>query len=142
MNLICNCFTLKQTYLKEKGCYEALSSLLIESNTSLHEDGSKEGIFLQRLVLQGRWDDLIRYLKPILDGVGPNHANLSNQVCFIVLKQKLLETLSWQGGGGERWVFPAWRPSTPQYDDHIELEDIMDQINTLKPYCTVQVCDH
>lgn len=128
--------------MKEKACYEALISLLLETNITLQQDehsqSHKDTLFLQRLVLQGRWDDVERFLKPLLEN--NNNDTLAYQIHFVLKKQKLLETLSWQGGGGERWAFPPWKPSSAQgYDDRVELEDIMEQINAIKPYCTVQV---
>jgi len=49
-----------QSYLKAKGFYEAMSALLLESNVSLFSDNSPELLFLQRIVLQGRYE-LIRF---------------------------------------------------------------------------------
>ncbi len=127
--------------MKEKGCYESLGSLLLETNISLQEESSKESLFLQRLVLQGRWEDLLRYLKPLLEEHASSNPHLHSQVHYLIMKQRLLETLSYQGGGGERWIFPPWKPSYSHGVDldRVELEDIMEQINALKPYCTVQV---
>ena len=116
--------------------------MLLEANITLQQDehsqSHKDTLFLQRLVLQGRWEDVERFLKPLLEN--NNNDTLAYQIHFVLKKQKLLETLSWQGGGGERWAFPPWKPSSTQgYDDRVELEDIMEQINAIKPYCTVQV---
>lgn len=46
-----------QGYLKEKGCYEALSGFILETNLSSGAMG-EELLFLQKLVLQGRYDIL------------------------------------------------------------------------------------
>ena len=55
-------------YLRKKGFVETLSSLHLEtgvvSNKS-NESHSREISFIQKLVLEGRWDDLISFLDPM-----------------------------------------------------------------------------
>jgi hypothetical protein len=66
---------------------------------------------------------------------------LLSQVFFLVMKQKLLETLSWKGAGGERLLFPPWRPhkQIAEERENIDLNDILLQVNELKEYCNAQV---
>ena len=60
-----------------------------------------------------------------------------------MLKQKFVETLSWQGGGGQRFAFPPWRPSgTPADSDvgaseDVDLDEILHLVEKLKPLCSV-----
>jgi hypothetical protein len=57
------------------------------------------------------------------------------------MKQKLLETLSWNGAGGDRLNFQPWKPQKLMDDDreNIDLNDILLQVNELKDYCNAQV---
>jgi hypothetical protein len=57
------------------------------------------------------------------------------------MKQKLLETLSWKGAGGDRLNFQPWKPQKLMDDDreNIDLNDILLQVNELKDYCNAQV---
>jgi hypothetical protein len=64
-------FSPPQDYLAGRGSYETLCALLLESNTSEYTLTNcvceKEFLYLQRLILQGRFDDAQSYLQPILD---------------------------------------------------------------------------
>jgi len=57
-----------------------------------------------------------------------------------LLRQKFLETMSWQGGGGEKLAFPPFKP-TPVGDPdrdrgyEVELENLLAQLKYLKPVC-------
>lgn len=51
-------------FLRRKQYNEALSSLILETDASEY-DLSEDGQFLQRLVLQGRFEDLFEFLVPL-----------------------------------------------------------------------------
>jgi hypothetical protein len=67
------------------------------------------------------------------------------------MKQKFFEMMSWKGSGGDRWIYPPYKPSAssgasssssvddPYANEGIELNDILLQVNELKPYCSQQV---
>ena len=71
------------------------------------------------------------------------------QLDFCVKKQKFLEMLSWQGGGGQRFAFPPWKPSISTGDksgseeDEIfgntDLETMLAFLNTIKGLCSIPV---
>jgi len=93
-------------YLREKGYFEALSSLQLESGLGEgHMD--EELLYLQGLCLQGRWDDTMRYLAPMKRILLHNFEMLE----FMVKKQQYLEALSWLGAGGQRHSLMPWRPT-------------------------------
>jgi WD40 repeat protein len=57
----------------------------------------------------------------------------------LIGKQKYLESLSWQGGGVERWIYPPWRPNinhNPKLDENVELNTLITLLNYLKPLCS------
>eukprot|EP01038_Epipyxis_sp_PR26KG_P006228 gene6228-8583_t len=127
---------LMMDYFRQKQAYETLSALILESNVK--EIGLDDNLFyLQRLVLQGRWDDIAKYIEPINDLFPDSKKDIS----FIVSKQKYLETLSWQGGGGSRFAYPAYKPLSQtiiEDDKANDLENILLQLNALKELCSSQ----
>jgi hypothetical protein len=60
---------------------------------------------------------------------------------FLIMKQRFLETLSWKGSGGEKWVFPPWKPMISSFADQdtTDLQDILQQVNNMREYCNTQV---
>lgn len=57
-------------------------------------------------------------------------------------RQQFLESLSWQGGGADRWIYPPWRPNQDRdrdakWDENVELNTLIAILNTLKPLCSV-----
>ena len=94
------------SYLREKGYYESLSSLALESNVG---EGlmDEELLYLQKLTLQGRWNDTLRYLSPMRRILLHNFELLE----FMIKKQQYLESLSWLGAGGQKHALMAWKPS-------------------------------
>lgn len=125
-------------HLLSQRCYESLATLLLETNISLFDKATEASRFLQLLTLQGRWDDLLSYMKPILE----LYPTISKQLLFLIYKQRFLETMSWKGSNQERWIFPPWKPSSSHSeegkDTYVDLNDILLQLNELKPFCTTQ----
>ena len=66
----------------------------------------KDVAFLQRLTLEGRWDDLLLFIQPFRDVIA-NYGDME----FIILRQQYLEALCWQGGGGHRHALLPWKPN-------------------------------
>eukprot|EP00605_Chrysophyceae_sp_TOSAG23-4_P001339 GSChrysophyteH1.ASY1.ANO1.1456.1 assembled CDS len=92
-------------FLRNAGYYEACSAIQIESGLGQGIMGD-ELIYLQKLTLQGRWDDTLRYLQPMRRVLLHNFDMLE---CMIK-KQQYLEALSWLGAGGQRHSLMPWRP--------------------------------
>ncbi len=93
-------------YLREKGYLESLSSLQLESNVG-EGQMDEELLYLQKLTLQGRWSDTLRYLAPMRRVLLHNFEMLE----FMIKKQQYLEALSWLGAGGQKHALMPWKPS-------------------------------
>jgi WD40 repeat protein len=104
-------------YLREKGYLESLSSLQLESNVG---EGlmDEELLYLQKLTLQGRWSDTLRYLSPMRRVLLHNFEMLE----FMVKKQQYLEALSWLGAGGQKHALMAWKPSKRAMKNNTDLD--------------------
>jgi hypothetical protein len=133
-------------YLKERGAYESLSSLQLESGLSIGKLGG-ELLYAQKLVLQGRWDEAAMFLKPVKE----KH-DLTSQIDFLIGRQKFLESLSYQGSGGQRFAFPPWKPDSnlitsssgkgggdSGFSDVVEKEVIFGQLIALQSICSTEV---
>jgi hypothetical protein len=123
-------------YLLEKKCFEALNSLLLESNLPIFDALPNEFLHLQRMTLQGRWNDILSFVGPLCDA----NSKIGKDIKLLVGKQQYLESLSWQGGGIERWIYPPWRPSlehNPNLVTNVELNTLVTLLNSLKPLCSV-----
>lgn len=62
------------------------------------------------------------------------------QIKLAVGRQQFLESLSWQGGGADRWIYPPWRPNQDRdakWDENVELNTLIAILNSLKPLCSV-----
>lgn len=70
-------------YLRERGHYEALSCLQLECGFGEGEMGD-ELQYLQRLILQGSWQDVIVYLQPLRRVLIQNYSALE---CMIKKQQ-------------------------------------------------------
>ncbi len=92
-------------FLRNAGYFETCSALQLESGLG---QGSMDDelVYLQKLTLQGRWDDTLRYLQPMRRILLHNFETLE---CMIK-KQQYLEALSWLGAGGQRHSLMPWRP--------------------------------
>lgn len=100
------------------------------------DNGNDCFLFLQRIVLQGRWDDCETFLRALTE----TDETLSKQVQFVIGKQRLLETLSWQGGASDRWAFPPWRPETGSaggVNETADQTEVTRQLQELKSLCSV-----
>ena len=64
-------------------------------------------LYLQKLTLQGRWSDTLRYLAPLKRVLLHNFEMLE----FMIKKQQYLEALSWLGAGGQKHALMPWKPS-------------------------------
>lgn len=64
------------------------------------------------------------------------------KIRYYVEKQKFLEMLSWQGGGGSRLAFPPYKPTKGE-DINQEKEEILsemlEQLNILQNICPPEV---
>ena len=92
-------------YLRDMGYYESLSALQLESNVGEGEM-DEELLYLQKLTLQGRWEDAIKYLQPLRKVMLHNFDMIEHKI----RKQQYLEALSWVGVGGQRYALVPWKP--------------------------------
>jgi hypothetical protein len=60
-----------QAYLREQGCYETLTALSLETNASIGKLG-KDMLYLQKIVLQGRWSVVEQYIEEVKSDLGPD----------------------------------------------------------------------
>lgn len=80
-------------YLRERGLHESLSSLQLETGKA-EGNISEELLYLQKLTLQGRWEDVFTYLQPLKRVMATY-----DDVIFHIKRQQFLEALTWQGTG-------------------------------------------
>jgi hypothetical protein len=90
-------------YLREKGLYDTLSTLQLETNAS-EGNISEELLFLQTIILQGRWDDVIAYLRPLKIYIMDYE-----KIEYNIKKQQFLEALTWQDIDSNYSILP-WKP--------------------------------
>lgn len=81
-------------YLKESGFYDTLCVLELETGCNGSSIG-KEMQFLQKMLLQGRWTDVLAYIKPFRNAVTSAEYQ---KVEYLIRRQYFLETLSSESG--------------------------------------------
>ena len=93
----------------------------------------KDVAFLQRLTLEGRWEDLLLFIQPFR-GVIANYGDME----FIILRQQYLEALCWQGGGGHRHALLPWKPNGGDdsvLDGELNVDTLAAMLSALEHKC-------
>lgn len=84
--------------------------------------------------MMSRWDDTMKYLQPTRQKL----ADRFDSIVHHISKQKYLEALSWNGGGGNRHALVPWRPG--QVDDPaFDSEEILVLLKSLETSCSKEV---
>ena len=117
-------------YLRERGLYESLSSLQLETGKGEGEI-SEELLYLQKLTLQGRWDDVFTYLQPLKRVIATY-----DDVIFHIKRQQFLEALTWQGNGGYRHALIPWRPmKVNNIEEDLDVASVVNLLKSLEKLC-------
>ena len=93
----------------------------------------KDVAFLQRLTLEGRWDDLLLFIQPFRNVIA-NYGDME----FIILRQQYLEALCWQGGGGHRHALLPWKPNGGDdsvIDGELNVDTLAAMLSALEHKC-------
>ena len=125
-----NILVMVMGYLRERGLYESLSSLQLETGKG-EGNLSEELSYLQRLTLQGRWDDVFTYLQPLKRLIATY-----DDVVFYIKRQQFLEALTWQGTGGYRHALLPWRPiKTSNDEEQLDIASVVALLKSIEKMC-------
>lgn len=123
-------------FLREKKCFEALSAFQLESELSEGHDSNEALLYIQKLVLQGRWDDIVEYIEPLHSKLELNY----DKLMFIIRRQQFLELLSWQGGGGHKHALLPWTRASRTVNKSdlnvYDQDELSCLLKLLEKYCT------
>ena len=82
------------SYLERRGLCASVISLELESGLTRHNGLSDDFLFLRRLVMSGRWDDVGSFLQPLQLHPKLEVRTQERRARFLVEKQRLLELLA------------------------------------------------
>ena len=112
---------LMMSYLRDRGYFDSLTALQLQLGINDDPKMSGESIFLQKIVLEGKWDDVFSYLKPLR-----KYITYYDQAELSILRQKYLESLSWQGAGGQPQFCIPWHPHLKSNSGKMMFDDLDD----------------
>lgn len=118
-------------YLKERRLFETLTSFQLETGVTEDSSVGKDLAFLQRLILEGRWEDLVLFVQPFR-GIISDYEEIE----LIILRQQFLEALSWQGGGGHRHALLPWKPAVDgNSEGDLDVDALATMLSSLERLC-------
>ena len=123
------------SFLRRHGYFDTLCALQRESGVSESRLGD-DLQYLQKLILEGRWDDAMAYLTPLR-----NSFNSFDRAEFLIRRQQFLEALSWNGAGGHPQFSLAWSPYHDGLGDGTNMESVISILKTLEGKCSTAEFD-
>lgn len=133
---LCIVARIKHSYYERLACEFAIPTTYYSARKVISNDVSHIACMILLVV---RWDDVEKLIQPVKDYI----PKIFPRIQYLICKQKLLECLSWQNGGHDRWAYHPWKPmqgtQNTAENDSAEIDKILELINNIKPLCSVQV---
>jgi len=120
-------------YYRKCKLYDSLLTLALETSVSIfEEEGGSELQYLQRIVLEGRWQDVLQYVEPLLRGL----SDQGDQMLFAIKRQQYLEHLSSMGAGGHTHALdPTAKAQAQGRGSDDEMEVVLALLKSLEHAC-------